>query len=258
MLYISLDNNSLFIILQFVGNFDELTILRNVSKYFKKHITYKCITGLRLNSFYASMYDRNLIWKCADNLYYLDCSSMVYNGFLPSFPNLRIMICRSNNLETLPNMPNIKELDCSNNKLTNIREYPMLEILRCCDNNLIDLPDIKNLRELYCSSNNLIILPSLSNIEILDCNNNFLIALPPMPKARRVDYRGNNVEENPIVPLKCNLIRFPQRFPFDITPQQIDEWNMAIEDARYAHERRYLARFWHDSRESGYDSWRDL
>lgn len=97
------------------------------------------------------------------------------------------------------NFPNLKVLDCRNNKLETLRDvdFPKLEILNCSNNNLTDITGINtpNLLYLDCSYNfinelgsrhNLLYLP---NLESLNCYGNGISDFNNLyaPKLKTID-----------------------------------------------------------------------
>ena len=124
--------------------------------------------------------------------------NVAYMGlfFLPILPdNLEILICISNNLQTIAIPKSLKRLDCWNNQLTDIPELPAsLTYLNCGANRLCALPDLPpNLLYLHCHNNRIRSLPTLpTNLLELQCYGNRIDSLPPMPPDLKHLYCYNN------------------------------------------------------------------
>ena len=124
--------------------------------------------------------------------------NVAYMGlfFLPTLPdNLEVLICTSNNLQTIAIPKSLKRLDCWNNQLTDIPELPeSLTYLNCGANRLRALPDLPpNLQHLHCHNNRIHSLPTLpTNLLELRCCGNRMQSLPPMPPDLKHLYCYNN------------------------------------------------------------------
>lgn len=104
---------------------------------------------------------------------------------LNNCPNLEILSCGGNNLQTLDisNCPKIKQLGCGSNQLTNldVSNLDSLTVLMCANNQLVSL-DVSNLTALSSVDchNNLLTNLNLSNtssLEMVNCDYNNLTNL---------------------------------------------------------------------------------
>ena len=115
------------------------------------------------------------------------------------FPNLRKLVCYSNQLTELDVSKNtvLEYLDCSNNQLTSldVRQNTKLDVLWCYQNQLTELDVRQNaaLEYLYCQENQLTELDVSRNNKIceLEANNNYLTNLNVNNTSIDIDNSGS-------------------------------------------------------------------
>jgi hypothetical protein len=113
-----LPNDLLYYIFELIGDYDELTLLRNVNSLFKKIICKTCVTKLILTS-----KNKHVLYMVNSTLLVLNCEFKQLTS-LPELPKNVKLYCSHNQLISLPNLPNNIELYCSNNFLTSLPKLP--------------------------------------------------------------------------------------------------------------------------------------
>ena len=145
---------------------------------------------------------------------YLDVS-VRYLETLPPLPsNLKVLVCKNNQLLRLPDLPTgLVSLDCAKNELLALPELPStLETLLCGRNQLQSIPSVpKTLRSLDCHMNKISYLPELNEGLInLSCASNELRSIPELPSTLKYFACGANPLQslpslpNGLVQLYCN------------------------------------------------------
>jgi Leucine-rich repeat (LRR) protein len=142
-------------------------------------------------------------------------------------PNLRVLICRRNQLETLENLPeSLVELNCGRNRLSIIPPLPQGLQFFTCDHNLLTRVSVllpihlvclelsnnalttvgpflpQQLEMFYCRYNKLISLSQLpENLRVLDVVGNRLFTICKLPSGLRIcDVRNNSLIRLPTIP----------------------------------------------------------
>ncbi len=165
---------------------------------------------------------KEILNRYPSKLIKLNISYRVLNGEILDFSRfifLEVLYCNNNyyNIKQIINLPpNLKILNCKNNKLNSLDNLPKrLEFLDCSNNNILSLDNLpSSLLKLICYSNKINCLDNLpASLKILDCLNNNLKSLDYLPSNLEELECDNNVINLSLLPnnlkINCKYYRSP-------------------------------------------------
>ncbi len=196
---------SLLLFLSLLGNAQYVTIPDPVFlSYLNSSGLSSCLNGNQLDTTCQGVTSKIII-DITNNQQINDLTGITY------FDNLKILRCKSTNLNLLPQLPlTLTELSCENTDLQVLPALPpSLKTLNCSNTPIVMLPALSDsLVRLECSNIGLTVMPSLpSKLNYLNCNNNQLTNFPTLPSSLSTIYCSYNVISTfPALPAELRLL----------------------------------------------------